>query len=177
MAAPDAGLEIETERLRLRRARPDDLDAMHVILSHPQAMRYWSSLPHTEIAQTREWLDGMIASPPAESDDFIVELDGVVIGKAGCWRLPAVGYILHPDYWGRGFATEALTAAIAHVFENFPLPALIADVDPRNTASLALLARLGFKEIQRASRTWQIGEEWCDSVYLGLARPQIAEEA
>jgi [ribosomal protein S5]-alanine N-acetyltransferase len=171
MAAPDASAVIETARLRLRRARPDDLDAMHAILSHPQAMRYWSSLPHTEIAQTREWLDGMIASPPAESDDFIVELDGVVIGKAGCWRLPAVGYILHPDYWGRGFASEALRAAIAHVFETFPLPALIADVDPRNVASLALLAKLGFREIQRASRTWQIGEEWCDSVYLGLPRP------
>ena len=171
MAPTNAPVVIETSRLRLRRARPDDLDAMHAILSHPQAMRYWSSLPHTEIAQTQDWLDGMIASPPDESDDFIVELDGVAIGKAGCWRLPAVGYILHPDYWGRGFATEALTAAVAHVFANFPLPALIADVDPRNTASLALLARLGFTEIQRASRTWQIGEEWCDSIYLGLARP------
>jgi [ribosomal protein S5]-alanine N-acetyltransferase len=171
MAPTNAPVVIETSRLRLRRARPDDLDAMHAILSHPQAMRYWSSLPHTEIAQTQDWLDGMIGSPADESDDFIVELDGVVIGKAGCWRVPAVGYILHPDYWGRGFATEALTAAVAHVFANFPLPALIADVDPRNTASLTLLFRLGFKEIQRASRTWQIGEEWCDSIYLGLARP------
>ncbi len=171
MTSADAPVVIETPRLRLRRARPDDLEAMHAILSHPQAMRYWSSLPHTEIAQTREWLDGMIASPPAESDDFIVEFEGAVIGKAGCWRLPAVGYILHPDYWGRGFGTEALTAAIAHVFANFPAPALIADVDPRNTASLALLARLGFREIERASRTWRIGEEWCDSVYLGLPRP------
>jgi ribosomal-protein-alanine N-acetyltransferase len=169
--APKIEPEIRTARLRLRRALPDDLQAMHAILSDPRAMRYWSSLPHTDIAQTREWLDGMIASPPEESDDFIVVLDGAVIGKAGCWRLPAVGYILHPDYWGQGFATEALTAAIAHVFANFPLPALIADVDPRNASSLALLARLGFKEIQRASRTWQIGEEWCDSIYLGLPRP------
>jgi ribosomal-protein-alanine N-acetyltransferase len=171
MAPLDTAVEIQTQRLRLRRARPDDLEAIHAILSHPQAMRYRSTLPHTDIRQTREWLADMIASPPAESDDFIVELEGAVIGKAGCWRLPAVGYILHPDYWGQGLATEALTAAIAHVFANYPLPSLIADVDPRNSASLALLARLGFTEIQRATRTWRIGGEWCDSVYLGLPRP------
>ncbi|HLZ73669.1 GNAT family N-acetyltransferase [Phenylobacterium sp.] len=163
---------IETQRLRLRRARPDDLAALHAILSHPQAMRYWSSLPHNDIAQSREWLANMIASPSAESDDFIVELDGQVIGKAGCWRLPAVGYILHPDYWGRGLATEALAAAIAHVFANFEVPALTADVDPRNTGSLALLGKLGFHETHRAARTWRIGEEWCDSVYLALSRPR-----
>jgi ribosomal-protein-alanine N-acetyltransferase len=177
MTPPEADVEIRTPRLRLRRARPEDLEAMHAILSDPRAMRYWSSLPHTDLEQSRKWLDEMIASPPEESDDFIVELDGVAIGKAGCWRLPAVGYILHPDYWGRGFATEALTAAIAHVFANFPLAALIADVDPRNAASLAVLARLNFKEIGRASRTWQIGEAWCDSVYLGLQRPEPSEGA
>jgi ribosomal-protein-alanine N-acetyltransferase len=171
MAASDAPAEIVTPRLRLRRARADDLDALHAILSHPLAMRYWSSLPHTKLSQTREWLGDMIASSPAESDDFIVEFDGQVIGKAGFWRLPAIGYILHPDYWGQGLATEALTAAIAHVFAAHPLPIIIADVDPRNAGSLALLAKLGFTETHRAQRTWQIGEEWCDSVYLALRRP------
>jgi ribosomal-protein-alanine N-acetyltransferase len=172
MARADPQAEIATPRLRLRRARPGDLDDLHTILSHPLAMRYWSSLPHTDLAQTGAWLDAMIAAAPDESDDFIIELDGQVIGKAGCWRLPAVGYILHPDYWGRGLATEALTAAIAHVFENFEVPALTADVDPRNAGSLALLIRLGFAETHRAARTWLIGEEWCDSVYLTLPRPR-----
>lgn len=171
MAAFDAAVEIQTKRLQLRRARPDDLAALHAILSDPRAMRYWSSLPHTDIAQTAEWLEGMIASPPEESDDFIIERDGAVIGKAGCWRLPAVGYILHPDHWGRGLATEALSAAIAHVFAAFGIPELTADVDPRNAGSLALLAKLGFHETHRAARTWRIGEEWCDSVYLALPRP------
>lgn len=162
---------IRTPRLLLRRARPDDLDALHRILSDGTAMRYWSTLPHAELQQTRDWLDAMIAAPPAESDDFVVELAGQVIGKAGCWRLPEVGYIFHPDHWGRGFAGEALGAAIGHVFAHHPVPALEADVDPRNTASLRLLERLGFRETRRAARTMKIGGEWCDSVYLRLARP------
>ncbi|MGZ6014596.1 MAG: GNAT family N-acetyltransferase [Phenylobacterium sp.] len=171
MAGADPHAEIVTPRLRLRRARSSDLEALHTILSHPEAMRYWSSLPHANVAQTRAWLDAMIASPAAESDDFILELQGKVIGKAGCWRLPAVGYILHPDYWGQGLATEALAAAIAHTFANFPVAELTADVDPRNAGSLALLAKLGFAETHRAARTWRIGQEWCDSVYLALPRP------
>ena len=164
-------MEIATPRLRLRSAQAGDLDAMHAILSDPVAMRYWSSLPHVDIAETRVWLDDMIAAPPETSCDFIVERDGVAIGKAGCWRAPEVGYILHPDHWGRGLAREAMAAAIPVVFARLDLPELIAEVDPRNTASLNLLARLGFVETGRAAHTWKIGDEWSDSVYLALSRP------
>lgn len=162
---------IQTPRLLLRRARMDDLDDMHRILANAVAMRYWSTPPHGDIEQTRAWLGAMIDASPDESDDFIVEHGGRVIGKAGCWRLPEIGYILHPDYWGQGLAREALGAAIIHVFATSPVTALTADVDPRNAASLRLLERLGFRETHRAERTMQIGDEWCDSVYLSLPRP------
>lgn len=162
--------ELITPRLRLRRARPDDLDALHAVLSDLSAMRYWSTLPHTDMAQTVGWLDGMIAASPEVSDDFVIEYEGRVIGKAGCWQVPEIGYILHPDFWGRGLMREALTAILPRLFARFPIDAIRADVDPRNTASLVLLNRLGFAEVGRATRTLQIGEEWCDSVYLELSR-------
>jgi RimJ/RimL family protein N-acetyltransferase len=113
----------------------------------------------------------MSAAPSDHRDDFVVEHEGRAIGKAGCWRLPEVGYILHPDYWGQGLASEALTAVIGHVFSTRAIEAIKADVDPRNEGSLRLLARLGFVETHRAERTWLVGEEWCDSVYLALKRP------
>lgn len=144
---------------------------MHAVFSNTAAMRYWSTPPHTRLRQTRAWLEGMIASEAEGSDDFVVEYRGRVIGKAGCWRLPEIGFVLHPDYWGMGLAAEALTAVIGRVFETHPFDALQADVDPRNIRSLALLKRLGFVETHRARRTWQVGEEWCDSVYLSLPRP------
>jgi RimJ/RimL family protein N-acetyltransferase len=163
--------EIVTERLRLRPARADDLDAFHAILSDPVAMRYWSSRPHPDLARTREWLDDMIAAPADQSLDFVLEKDGAVIGKAGCWRLPEIGYILAPPYWGQGFAREALQAIIPAVFACFDIPAITADVDPRNTASVGLLLRLGFHETGRAANSWKVGDEWSDSVYLALPRP------
>ncbi len=162
---------IRTERLLLRRARADDLDGVHALLSDAAAMRYWSTLPHNDIEQTREWLNGMIAASPDVSDDFVVEHKGRVIGKAGCWQVPEIGFIFHPTVWGQGFAREALTALIAHVFATRPIEAITADVDPRNLPSLSLLGKLGFIETHRAERTFQAGDEWFDSVYLERPRP------
>lgn len=166
----DRGMEITTPRLTLRPARPEDLDAIHAVLSHREAMRWWSTPPHDDIEQSRAWLENMIANTAAGAADFVVEHEGHVIGKAGCWKAPDVGYILHPDVWGRGLASEALAAVIDHVFATRDLDALNADVDPDNAASIRLLERLGFVRTGEAKATWHIGGEWKDSVYYGIQR-------
>ncbi|MCS6625265.1 GNAT family N-acetyltransferase [Roseibacterium beibuensis] len=162
-------MEIVTARLKLRSARADDLEAMHAVLSDPRATRWWSTPPHESLEQTRVWLDSMIANGP-DQPDFVIERNGVVIGKAGFWKLPEVGYILHPDHWGQGFAAEAVAAAISHVFAIRGIDDLIADVDPENAASIRLLERLGFVRTGFAERTWEIAGEWKDSLYYGLSR-------
>lgn len=162
---------LRTERLVLRRARIDDVDAFHAVLSHPRAMLYWSTPPHATLDETREWVTAMVERSAGQCTDFAVELDGRLIGKAGCYALPEIGYILHPDVWGRGYAREALSAAVAHIFATTDIAKLTADVDPRNTASIGLLHRLGFSETHRAKGTWQVGDELCDSVYFALPRP------
>jgi RimJ/RimL family protein N-acetyltransferase len=149
----------------------EDVEDLHAVFADPRAMRYWDSLPHQHIDQTRRWLTRMVAFSPAVTDDFVLEHEGRVIGKAGCWRLGEIGFILHPDYWGRGLAQEALGTAIPHIFATLPIDRLEADVDPRNAAALRLLARFGFHEVGRAERTVKLGDEWCDSVYLELPRP------
>lgn len=161
---------LHTARLVLRQAGWADLEAVHRVMSDPRAMRYWSRPEHQSVDETRHWLGFLIDQAP-DSRDFLVEKDGEVIGKAGAWQLPEVGFILHPDHWGQGLAFEAMTAVIAHLEAEFPaLPALTAEVDPRNAASLRLLDRLGFHETHRAERTLMWRDEWCDSVYL--ARPR-----
>jgi [ribosomal protein S5]-alanine N-acetyltransferase len=160
---------IRTERLILRRARIGDLDDVHAMLSHPAAMRYWAHPEHETLTESRNWLEGMAKA--ASEIDFLVEHQGRVIGKAGAWRLPEVGFLLHPDHWGKGLALEAMTAVIAHLFAAPDADVLTADVDPRNAASLRLLGKLGFVETGRAERTLKWRDEWCDSVYLALKRP------
>ena len=159
--------EIRTERLLLRRARMDDAAAMHVIMSDARAMRYWSTPPHLDLGETDRWMESMVEVDPAASDDFIVTLEGKLIGKLGAWKLPEVGFLIDPVHWGRGYAKEAMTAFIDRR-RLLGSTELNADVDPRNLASLNLLQRCGFEETHRVSGTWQVGDELCDSVYLRL---------
>lgn len=165
---------LRTPRLTLRPARESDLDAMHAILRDPHAAAYWSTPPHANAEQTREWLAGMIAIPPEAGEDFVVEFEGRVIGKAGFYRLPEIGFIFHPEMWGRGFATEALTVLLDRLFDFHGRDKAIADVDPRNANSLRLLHRLGFTETGYRERSWLIAGEWCDSVDLALSRENWA---
>lgn len=166
---------IRTRRLLLRPAVWDDLAAVHRLFSDPRAMRYWSRPEHETLEETRHWLRFLV-EPAADSRDYLIELDGEVIGKAGAWQLPEIGILLHPDHWGKGLAFEALEAVISAIGAEFPtLPQLTAEVDPRNAASLRLLTRLGFHETHREERTLLWKDEWCDSVWL--ARPMGPENA
>lgn len=162
---------ITTERLTLRRPRPDDLDAMHAIFSRADAMAHWDTLPHKDKATTKAFLDGMIAADPNSSDDFVIEHQGQLIGKAGFWRQPEVGYIFHPDYWGKGFGKEVLTALIERAFAHHGWPEIVAEIDPRNDRSRKLLTGLGFKLTGSKEKTLQLGDLWVDSEYFALKNP------
>ena len=162
------GEEIRTERLVMRRFTMDDTPAMHRIMTNPVAMRFWSTLPHESLQQTHDWVRSEVEAPPEESDDFVVTLNGALIGKLGCWRLPEIGFLFDPATWGNGYANEAMTAFVARR-RALGSRELVADVDPGNAASLSLLKKAGFEETGRAERTWEIGGEWHDSVYLRLA--------
>ena len=133
-------------------------------------MRYWSTLPHTSLQQTRDWLGSMIEIPAGEGEDFIVELGGRVIGKAGFYRFPEIGFILAPEHCGQGLASEALAAVIARAFTTHELTQIVADVDPRNAASLALLGKFGFVQTGYRERTYKLADEWCDSADLTLEK-------
>ena len=159
--------EIRTDRLLLRRARQADAAAMHRIMTNPVAMRYWSTPPHADMDRTERWIASMIEDDQVIRDDFIITLEGALIGKLGAWRLPEIGFLIDPAHWGHGYALEALAAYIDRR-RALGSAELTADVDPRNIASLRLLDRCGFVETHRAKGTWQVGDELCDSVYLRL---------
>jgi ribosomal-protein-alanine N-acetyltransferase len=163
--------EIRTARLLLRRARQDDLAAIHSIMADARAMRFWSTLPHESMAETEVWFERQFFSGNPGRDEWIIEHAGRVVGNIGIWNMPEFGFILHPDVWGQGIGTEAARAFIAYAYETYPIDAITADVDPNNAASRNLLHKLGFTETGRAERTFLVGGVWYDSIYLSLPRP------
>ena len=108
---------IHTERLVLRHARDDDLAMVYAIMSDPEVLRYWSTLPHESLGQTREWLNCMIARNASGNPDFLIEHNGQIIGKMGAYAMPEFGFYLAKAAQRQGFATEAMDAFIAHIFD------------------------------------------------------------
>ena len=161
---------LRTARLLLRRPAPDDLEPLFAILSDPATMRYWSTPPHADREVTRRWLERTIAEG---HDEFVIMLGDRLIGNAGFWRDPEVGFVLDRAFTGQGYAFEAVQAVLARAFEVRGLAVVTADVDPRNAPSLRLLARLGFVETGRKVGTMQVGDELCDSVYLALTAARL----
>ena len=109
----------------------------------------------------------MVEDDPSDRDDFIVTLNGELIGKLGAWRLPEFGFLIDPAQWGNGCAGEALVAFVERR-RSLGSTELTADVDPRNIPSIRLLERHGFTETGRGAGTWRVGDELCDSVYFRL---------
>lgn len=83
-----------------------------------------------------------------------------------------IGYILHPAYWRKGIASEAMEGFLKSFWEARPeFGCMMADADPRNNSSLRLLEKFGFVETGRESNTYDTHIGLCDSVYLRLGRP------
>lgn len=146
--------------LRLRPFFAKSLLAAGLALEIPQPLRFG----HVEPAIVRLPVVDCRFRHPRVGEDSVIERHRQVIGKAGLYRFPEVGFILHPDAWGHGYAQEALRPVLERALSVHRLP----DVDPDNAASFRVLTRLGFKAVGRARLTWNVGGQWRDSVCLRL---------
>lgn len=106
--------------------------------------------------------------------DFIVCLkpDNLPIGKMGVWnaKQPEIGFLITCSQWQRGLASEGLNAVLPYLFEQRGFDEIVADIDPRNEGSKALLERVGFVEEKFEERSMQVGDEWVDTLWLKLTR-------
>ncbi len=144
---------------------------MFEVYGDRQTMRYWDTLPDTELDQTERRIFGMMQQK--RPSYFIIEHKARAIGSAGIHAGDEIGFILHRAYWRQGLMRETLTDLIPWCSDALALPQITADTDPRNEASIALLTSLGFVETGRAERTILVGEEWCDSVFFCLSREAL----
>jgi RimJ/RimL family protein N-acetyltransferase len=136
----------------LRPFAPDDLGPFAALNRHPLVVESLGSKP------SRVESDALVERYTAELDRegwglWAVEVtDGArFIGLVGLHRVnpdlpcaPAVevGWRLHPDHWGLGFATEAAAASLQHGF-TCGLSEIVSFTTTRNTRSQAVMARLG----------------------------------
>ena len=141
---------LETERMRLRPFSHDDVDDLLGIFQDPEAMRYYPGLKDRDEAQA--WIQRALDAYPAGMGLLAAELTetGAFVGQCGLVyqevhgkRETEVGYLFRRRVWGRGLATEAARACVAHGFEDLARSRIIALIDPANGASRRVAEKIG----------------------------------
>ena len=172
---------INASRVSLRWISEEDVDALYRIFSHAEVMRYWSTPPLADRNAAVKLLHEI-------HDDFRGETflkwgiarrtDDALIGTATLFNLnldshrAEIGYCLDRAEWRKGYMNEALQALLAYAFDELALHRIEADVDPRNTASIKTVERLGFQREGYLRERWQVNGEIQDTVFYGLLRPE-----
>jgi len=150
---------LETARLALREFKPDDADALALILSDPETMRYYPS--PCDRAGVEQWI---ARNRQRYRDDGLglwalaLRASGELIGDCGLTRQQVeedffyeIGYHLRRDHWGKGLATEAAIACREWGFANLKTDRLISLIRPENIPSQRVAERNGmtvWKEVE-----------------------------
>lgn len=166
---------LATERLTLRRLRPDESAIVTAYKNDPDVARYqdWDlPYPETEIAAKiaayaeRPW-------PCAGSGlNVAIEHDGELVGDFGVgWDEDGaeadIGYTFRTEHQGRGFATEAAGAVVDRLLAE-GVRRISSTADPQNLPSMRVLERLGFRHEGTARSAVEIRGEWLDDEQFAL---------
>jgi RimJ/RimL family protein N-acetyltransferase len=141
---------LDTTRLRLRPPADTDAAAIYAYGHDSEVTRFLSWPTHTGPSDAQAFIRRAGQSWRDGTDfPYVIELAGKVVGAtnleprgAGLWR---TGYVLRKEAWGKGVATEALSAVV-HEAWSMGATALEAVVHPENHASIRVLEKVGFRE-------------------------------
>ncbi|WP_120495888.1 GNAT family N-acetyltransferase [Kiloniella sp. EL199] len=167
-------LPLETSRLRIRQYRHTDLETTRQ-MSQDAELRKWlisgvySDKEHEEYVR--------ISSGP-DTKDFVVEdkITGKIIGEMTfhLWfveRTWEMGWLILPEFQGKGYASEAANSLIKIGFEEMQLQRIVAMAQPENQASWRVMEKIGMRReglflqcIPRPDGTW-----WDEVLYAILA--------
>ena len=154
---------IESERLILRQITPKDAADLFACQSDPEVFRYSRRSEETSLESATHTLNRLLKWHQERfmlSWAIVLKENQRFIGRFQMeeWsdedHRAAVGYLLGKPYWGNGYATEALRAVIAYLFEQTTVNRIYASTWAENTASARVLekARMRFEGLSRQKR-------------------------
>jgi RimJ/RimL family protein N-acetyltransferase len=182
---------VRTERLQIRPMSAPDVDAMWQWRRLPDVNRWLGLAPATIEAFRERYLDPerlasmhIVELLPADDDLAPVPIGDIMIRIGDGWAQLEVadqakgveaelGWVLDPEYTGRGYATEAIHAVIDVCFGPLGLRRVHAGCFADNEPSWRLMERLGMRreEFSRKTALHRSGE-WLDGLNYGI----LAEE-
>lgn len=177
---------IETERLLLRPYEDGDAESLYAIQRRRDVTRYLYWEPRSR-ADVRRMIERRkpLTQLEHESDGLllaaILRTTGTLIGDVSLRWISEehgqgeVGFALHPDHQGHGYATEAAALMLRLGFRGLELHRIIGRCDARNMPSAGVLERLGMRREAHLIENEFVKGEWCSEfLYAILADEWLA---
>ena len=182
MSGFELSVPVETERLLLRPFAAGDFDAVFAMQSRPDVARYlyWEARTEAEVRAALERKIGGVAIR-SEGDALflaaVLKTTDEVVGDVVLeyvsreHRTGEIGYIVHPDHQGHGYATEAVAVLLRLAFDELDLHRVIGRVEARNAPSARVLEKLGMRQEAHLVENEYVKGEWqSELVYAMLDR-------
>jgi RimJ/RimL family protein N-acetyltransferase len=162
---------IETERLLLRPFVAEDFDAVFAMQSRPDVARFllWDARDEAEVRSALEKKiagtairaegDALFLAAVLRSTDELVG-DMVLHWISSDHSTAEIGFIVHPDHQGHGFATEAARPLLRMAFEDLQVHRVIGRAEARNVPSARVLEKLGMRQEAHLLENEFVKGEW-----------------
>ena len=141
---------VETRRLILRAPGAQDVSRIAALANDRDIARMTQRMPHPfKVEDAEDFVLHVAAQDPKRANTFVIEHEDLgPVGVIGLFEgedaVPEAGYWIGRDFWGRGFATEALEGALVWASKRWKRRALVAGHFADNPASGRVLEKAGF---------------------------------
>ena len=146
--------KIETKRLILRRYKETDIDAIYDIITDKRLstyIKYPDLTKEQELECIKEWIE---EADDSKYERWVIERkeDGAIVGNIDVNTVVKkhnycnVGYTIRFDYWGNGYAVEALEAVSNHLLEESGYYLVECSCNELNKQSSRVMEKAGFKK-------------------------------
>ncbi|OOV25855.1 alanine acetyltransferase [Flavobacterium sp. LM5] len=168
---------LETERLILRRVSTDDINEIFALRSNPETMKY---IPRPLVTNEEEALahfkmiDDKIETNEGINWAITLKGNNTMIGLIGHYRIKPehyraeVGYMILPEYHGKGITTEAVQCVVDYGFTRMKLHSIEGVIDPENGASEKVLQKCGFVKEAHFKENEYFGGKFIDAVVYSI---------
>lgn len=144
---------LETERLIIRQVRRSDAKELYELCRRPETSKYAHWSPHTSLYATKSYISYLLSlKRKHQLTGFVIveKQSGKLIGTCSYvsidedYKTAEIGYCILKEYWGQGFAKEAVDSLLWYGFEEINLQRIYARVLPENIQSVRVLQKCGF---------------------------------
>lgn len=181
-------LPVTTARMSLRLPTPDDVPALLAIYGPPETSRYLYTEPFDEtlaldVVRKRGQQPAMSSDGDALRVLGVARRTGEVVAdftlilSSAEHRQGEVGYVVHPDHRGEGYAVEGGQSMLRLGFERLGLHRMIARCDARNAGSVGVMRRLGMRQEAHFLQNEWIKGEWTDEIVAAMLDEEWARRS